>query len=98
MNVLVSTENVTARIQAALKGGSRQLFYIHPDKKLLAVSFDPRNGIAGAPEMLFQTLTVAASVAGIQYDVSSGGRFLINSLPSHTAPLTLLTGWTGTMK
>lgn len=71
----------------------RQLFYIDPNKKLMAVSFDPQNGNAGAPQMLFQTRIVAATIAGIQYDVSPDGRFLINSLPSRTAPLTLVTGW-----
>ena len=70
----------------------RQLFYIAADKKLMTATFDPRTGNAGAPHPVFQTRIVAASIAGFQYDVSPGGHFLINSLPSIPPPLTLVTG------
>ena len=70
----------------------RQLFYIAADKKLMAATFDPATGKAGAPQPLFQTRIVAASIAGFQYDVSADGRFLVNSLPSVPPPLTLVTG------
>ena len=69
-----------------------QLFYIAPDKKLMAVSFDSSAGRAGAPRALFQTRIVRASIAGHQYDVAPDGRFLINSLPAGSPPLTLLAG------
>jgi serine/threonine protein kinase/Tol biopolymer transport system component len=90
------------RIQISLGGGAqprwshdgRQIFFIQPDRKLIAVSFDPKNGMAGAPRVLFQTRIAAERIANWQYDVAPDGRFLINSLPSNTAsPLTLLTGW-----
>ena len=72
----------------------RQIFFIQPDRKLIAVGFDPRAGTAGAPRVLFQTRIAAERIANWQYDVSPDGRFLINSLPSNIAsPLTLITGW-----
>jgi eukaryotic-like serine/threonine-protein kinase len=72
----------------------RQIFFIQPDRKLTAVSFDPNTGTAGPPRVLFQTRIAAERVANWQYTVAPDGRFLINSLPSNTAaPLTLLTGW-----
>jgi serine/threonine protein kinase len=72
----------------------RQIFYTQPDRKLMAVSFDPQKKSASAPRLLFQTRIVAPNFASWQYDVAIDGRFLINSLPSNTSsPLTLLTGW-----
>jgi serine/threonine protein kinase len=72
----------------------RQIFFIEPDRKLIAVSFDPRTGTAGAPRFLFQTHISAERIASWQYTVAPDGRFLINSLPSNAAsPLTLITGW-----
>jgi eukaryotic-like serine/threonine-protein kinase len=75
-----------------------QLFYIAPDKKLIAVNFDAGTGRAGAPRELFRTRIIAASLAGFQYDVAPDGRFLINSHPSGASPLTLLTNWTAALK
>ena len=72
----------------------RQLFYMEADRNMMAVSFDPDNGRAlGPARALFQTRIVGTRIVGIQYDVSADGRFLINSLPSNSSPLTLLTGW-----
>ena len=70
----------------------KQLFYVAPDKKLMAVSFDPTSGRAGVPRVLFQTRIVRVAIAGHQYDVAPDGRFLINSLPTGSPPLTLLVG------
>jgi len=77
----------------------RQIFYIAPDRKLMAVSFDPRHKSAGAPRVLFQTRIIAPNFFATQYDVSADGRFLINSVPSnYSSPLALLTGWTAHLK
>ena len=75
-----------------------QLFFIAPDKKLMTVSFDASTGRAGPPRQLFQTRIIGAALIGFQYDVAPDGNFLINSLPSSPAPLTLLTGWTALLK
>ena len=73
----------------------RQLFYIAPDRKLMAVSFTTKNGTASAPRVVFQTRIVAPSYAGFQYDVAADGRFLFNALPANSSlPLTLIAAWT----
>ena len=77
----------------------RQIFYIAPDRKLMAVGFDLRKGMASAPRALFQTRIVAPDFALFQYDVAPDRRFLINSFPSgYSSPLTLLTGWNAVLK
>jgi eukaryotic-like serine/threonine-protein kinase len=77
----------------------KQIFYIAPDRKLMAVSFDPQHKSAGAPRVLFQTRIVAPNLFGTQYDVSADGRFLIDSVPSnYSSPLTLVTGWSAQLK
>jgi serine/threonine protein kinase len=90
------------RIQISSAGGTqptwspdgRQIFYIAPDKKLMAARFDPEKRSAAASRVLFQTRIVAPNFVGHQYDIAPDGRFLINSLPSqYSSPLTLLTGW-----
>jgi DNA-binding winged helix-turn-helix (wHTH) protein len=74
------------------------LFYLAPDKKLMAVSFDPSSGRAGPPGELFQTRIARVSLAGLQFDVAPNGRFLINSLPAGSPPLTILAGCTSLFK
>lgn len=69
-----------------------QLFYMAPDKKLIVVSFDPCSGRAGPPRELIQTRIVRVALASFQYDVAPNDRFLINSLPAGSPPLTLLAG------
>jgi hypothetical protein len=69
----------------------QHLFFIAPDKTLMAVPFEPENGNAGTPQAVFKTRIVAKNFAGTQYDVSPDGSFLIHSLPAdYAAPLTLL--------
>ncbi len=95
-----------ARVQISSGGAQprwsrdgKHIFYIAPDRKLMAVSFDSGKGSASAPHVLFQTRIVAPDFALFQYDVAPDGRFLINSFPaSYSSPLTLLTGWHSLMK
>jgi WD40 repeat protein len=91
------------RIQISAYGGAQprwshdghQIFYIDaPTKNLMAVGFDPATVRATPARILFKTRIVAPALAGFQYAVAHDGRFLINSLPADSAPLTLLTGWT----
>jgi DNA-binding winged helix-turn-helix (wHTH) protein len=69
-----------------------QLFFVAADRKLMAVSFDPRSGRAGPPRELFQSRIVRVALTGFQFDVAPDGRFLIKSLPAGSPPLTLLAG------
>jgi Tol biopolymer transport system component len=91
-----------AHVQVSGAGGAQprwsrdggQLFYIAPDRKLMAVRFDPTNGTASVPRVVFQTRIIAPNLASFQYDVAPDGRFLINSFPSSgSSPLTMITGW-----
>ena len=85
--------------QPRWRADGKEIFYIAPDKKLMAVALATNNGTLepGPPKPLFQTRIVRASFVLFQYDVTADGqRFLINSLPrdDSAAPLTLLTNWT----
>jgi len=93
-----------ARIQISSNGGAqgtwsrdgKQIFFIAPDKKMMAVSFDGSRHSISAPRTLFQTRIVASNFVTRQYDVAPDGRFIINSLlPGSAPPVTLLTNWTG---
>jgi Tol biopolymer transport system component len=80
--------------QVRWRGDGKELYYIDPDKKLMALSINTKDGkvVAGVPHVLFQTRIVAARIVLFQYAVSPDGeRFLINSLPAVGAsPLTVL--------
>jgi eukaryotic-like serine/threonine-protein kinase len=95
------------RVQISRAGGGqprwsrdgRRIFFLAPDKKLMAVNFDRQSGTPGAPEMLFQTRIVAYAYDFFQYDVARDGRFLINSSASAGASmLTMVTGWPQLLK
>ena len=76
-----------------------QIFYIQPDRKLMAASFDSRTETAGVPHFLFQTRIVAPAYDMFQYDVAPDGHFLINSLPAGlSSPLTLVVNWPAALK
>jgi Tol biopolymer transport system component/DNA-binding winged helix-turn-helix (wHTH) protein len=75
------------------------LFYVTPDRKLMAVDFDPRAKAASGPRGLFQTRIVGPNFSDTQYAVSRDGRFLINSFrPNASSPLTLVADWTVELK
>lgn len=96
--------------QISNKGGAQprwradgtELFYIAPDKKLMAVPVQTgEKFVAGTPHALFQTRITGARFVYFQYDVTPDGkRFLINSLPpENTAPpLTLVLNWNTQLK
>jgi hypothetical protein len=72
----------------------KRLFFIAPDKTLVAASFDSNTGTAGTPQVLFQTRIIGATFVGTQYDVAPDGKFLIHSMPAdYPSPLTVVTGW-----
>jgi DNA-binding winged helix-turn-helix (wHTH) protein/dipeptidyl aminopeptidase/acylaminoacyl peptidase len=76
----------------------RRLFFIHSDRKLMAVDFEPATGRAGAPQVIAQTHIRAASFVGHQYDVAPDGRFIINAVAEEPSPLTLMSGWTSRLE
>ena len=77
----------------------KELFFLAPDSKLMAVTVQASGGKldADSPVALFQTRTPVSSSAifKAQYAVSRDGRFLIN-MPledSNAAPITLILNW-----
>ena len=59
MQIRTTDRDTVVAALEAIAAHSRQIFYIQPDGKLMAVNFDPRTGSAGAPHTLFQTRIVA---------------------------------------
>jgi Tol biopolymer transport system component len=98
----------TQRWQVSTDGGTqprwrrdgRELFYAAPDGKIMSVEIGSgRTFQAGAPKVLFETLS--PWMAGFDfYDVAPDGqRFLMNLPPSQsTPPLSLIVNWTAALK
>jgi Tol biopolymer transport system component len=81
------------------RADGREIFYISPDAKMIAVPFrssGPAPGI-GTPVTLFQTRKVRGGTGNVQqqYDVSPDGRFLINVNADENvaSPIMLIMNW-----
>ena len=74
----------------------RELYYVTPDARLMAVALRVRDEAtieAASPVPLFQTRISGAVTGGsaMEYDVSSDGRFLMNTVVEQAAaPITLI--------
>jgi Tol biopolymer transport system component len=73
----------------------KELFYVSPDNKLMAVNVKTSTGFeAGAPQALFEMRL--RSVVGRRYDVAADGkRFLVNATIGEvkSSPITLVQNW-----
>jgi len=78
--------------QAVWRKDGKEIYYLGPDRKLMAATFDPAKKMAGTPRALFQTHVVGPTFVLFQYDVAPDRRFLINSL-NPNSPLTLIANW-----
>jgi serine/threonine protein kinase/Tol biopolymer transport system component len=82
----------------------RELFYMAPDKKLMAVPIVPGDSFApGSPIALFATHVPAGSLTGNRnhYLVAlDGKRFLVNDLldEGNTQPITIVLNWAAALK
>jgi hypothetical protein len=79
--------------QAIWSRNGKEIFYMAPDRKLMAVKFDPEGKKApSSPVQLFKTRIIAPNYAVRQFDVSADAkRFIVNSLPpAGRVPLTIL--------
>ena len=78
----------------------KELYFLNPAGAMMAAPIVVTGATIapGAPVVLFPTRIYGGgvdSVQGRQYDISSDGRFLINTEPdSATAPITLIQNWT----
>jgi Tol biopolymer transport system component len=86
-------------IQPRWRGDGKELYFIAPDGKLMAVTVSARGSTfePGTPVALFPTRTVGgvANLFRPQYVVSRDGRFLINQLAEESTamPITILLNW-----
>lgn len=92
--------STTGGAQPHWRADGKELFYMTPDRKLMAVDVNSQQSFGvGAPKLLFQT-TVARYEAPNRYAVSRDGqRFLVNSAVeevSHT--MTVVLNWTSEIK
>jgi Tol biopolymer transport system component len=77
----------------------REIFYVAPDNKLMAVGIETSQTFAArTPQPLFEVRI--RSVTGRRYDVSADGRFLINTVAGDTKgrPITLVQNWASELK
>ena len=95
------------KYQISVSGGSapvwsrdgKELFYVAPDRQLMAVAIQSRNGNleAGAPKPLFDSKLIRG--LDRTFDVSKDGRFLIPmDERTSTPPLTLVVNWQAGLK
>jgi hypothetical protein len=87
-------------IQTRWRRDGKELYYIAPDGKLMAVRITAKGAMldAGIPVALFQTRIWGGGTNAFnrqQYDVAPDGRFLISVTPEDpmNTPITLLLNW-----
>jgi hypothetical protein len=85
-------------VQPRWRADGKELYFIAPDRKLMAVPVAVRGSAfeAGKPVPLFGTrMGVGTATWRAQYAVSPDGRFLINQVveESTTTPITLILNW-----
>jgi len=90
-------------MQPRWRRDGKELFFMGPEKKLMAVDVNLGNGTfeAGVPKMLFQTRSIGYPVPRNTYECSPDGRrFLINALQSDagSTPITVIVNWTADLK
>jgi Tol biopolymer transport system component len=90
----VSTDGGT---QPRWRADGRELFYISPDRKVMAVDVRTEPQFeTGTPRALFQTRILSLVEARNHYDVTPDGqRFVVNSRRQEDAslPITVVSGW-----
>ena len=90
-------------MQPRWRRDGKELFFMAPDKKLMAVDVNLGNGTfeAGVPKMLFPTHSIGYFGPRNYYECSADGRrFLINSLQSDagSTPVTVVVNWPADLK
>jgi Tol biopolymer transport system component len=95
--------SVDGGTQARWRGDGREIYYVAPDDRMMAVSVELSGGKSvrvGAPATLFVSRIVDARGANPQYTVSRDGkRFLIHTAfnePASTAAISVIVNWNPT--
>jgi dipeptidyl aminopeptidase/acylaminoacyl peptidase len=90
--------------QPQWRGDGKELFYIAPDRNLMAVTVSGGSNFeAGRPAVLFQTAVPLTGIADDRNNyvtTQDGQRFLVNNLANITnsQPLTLVLNWAADLK
>jgi serine/threonine protein kinase/Tol biopolymer transport system component len=89
--------------QPQWRSDGRELYYVAPDRKLMAVEVggDSAAFAAGVPKPLFEIRNVGGFPAGGGYDAARDGkRFLVNSPTQEESPrpITVVLNWTADLK
>jgi eukaryotic-like serine/threonine-protein kinase len=83
--------------QPKWRGDGREIFYVSPDRKIMAIDVHPGEPFeTGAPHALFATRILPLVEARNHYDVTADGqRFVVNSRrpEDSTLPITVVVGW-----
>jgi len=107
---VVPFPNLSSKWQVSTNGGEqvtwradgKELFYIAPDRKLMALSADTAGGVfkPGLPRPLFTTFVTSAHHAFRQYDVTHDGqKFIVNTaLEESQEPITFYANWEAELK
>jgi hypothetical protein len=96
------------KIQVSTDGGDyprwrndKELFFISPERRLMAVSIESQGDTlkAGEPRALFETNLITASSSNIPYDVSRDGQRFVSTTPlgspaAYSSALTVVLNWT----
>jgi len=95
--------SVNGGAQPRWRRDGKELFYIAPDRKLMAVDVkaEASTFVVGVPKALFQTHVISYPNPRNIYDVSADGqRFLIITPPEETTstPVTVVANWTADLK
>lgn len=96
--------STTGGDQPQWRRDGRELFYVTPDKKLMAVAVTPGASFkAGAPVTLFATRIPTTSLTDDRNNfvpAADGQRFLVNNLveEGNTRPITLVLNWAADLK
>jgi hypothetical protein len=97
--------STTGGVQPRWRRDGKELFYLSPEGKLIAVEVKTAPTFEyGPPKTLFQTqiLRLAGFTLVFQYDVAPDGkRFLLNNAVSggtNSSPITVVLNWTAGLK
>jgi eukaryotic-like serine/threonine-protein kinase len=87
--------------QPRWRGDGKELFYLGPDDKLMAVEIATNPVFrAGVPKSFFQTLPHAEIITTYQWDVTPDGKRILYLTPTKqgTAPFTVVLNWQAGLK
>ncbi len=95
----IQISDVAGSTQPRWSRNGRKIFFVHPDRKLMVVAFDPATHSASPPRVFARTRIAVTAFGWFQYAVASDDRVLVNSLPAdHSSPLTLITNWNAELR